>query len=344
LRALGYQPVDSLFPKLAKVEGGFDTRFDSYAADLPSVHSLTRADYAETVRLFADRTDTVTGAYVASSWQSIPRLELMTGLRTDVYASQHRSRPTLEPRTTLAYSPIERLRLSTSHGIAHQTPAYAVPLPALAIPGLRGGLQRSLQSSVTAEVAGPFGVTGGLTAFQGIFTNLSDFVLLQSDFPLKPSKPVQGESVGLEVSLKRPIRKAWGMMVSYTLSRSTREEDGRPTRLSSYDRTHVFNAALLFDLGKGFNVGLRTLLYTGLLRDPERSDVSTERLPSFARVDVRFSKRWKWGKSGWVGFVIEALNATASRETVALRCDADGCQPRIIGPLTVPSVSIEGGM
>ena len=58
--------------------------------------------------------------------------------------------------------------------VAHQTPAYAVPLPALAIPGLRGGLQRSLQSSVTAEVAGPFGVTSGLTAFQGIFTNLSD--------------------------------------------------------------------------------------------------------------------------------------------------------------------------
>ena len=99
------------------------------------------------------------------------------------------------------------------------------------------------------------------------------------------------------------------MIVSYTLSRSTRQEDGRPSRLSSYDRTHVFNAALLFDLGKGFNVGIRTLLYTGLLRDPEGA--STERLPSFVRVDARLSKRWKWGKSGWVGFVVEALNATA---------------------------------
>jgi hypothetical protein len=242
----------------------------------------------------------------------------------------------------LAYSPAPRVRLLTSQGFAHQTPAYTLPIPALAIPGLPGGLQRAFQSSVTGEVTAPLGIIGAVTVFRSAFTNLTDFVVLQSDFPLQRNPPLHGVSTGLELSLHRALRDRWGMQVSYTLSRATRAEDEGKERLSSYDRPHVLNVAVLFDLGKGWSAGLRTLAYSGLLRDPESG--SDDRLPAFVRLDARLAKRWKWGKTGYVGVVAEALNATAGSEVIAYPCDQTGCTRRVIGPLTLPSLGIEGGM
>jgi hypothetical protein len=284
----------------------------------------------------------VTGAYGALTWRPVPALELRPGLRSDVYTSQGHAIPVLEPRLALAYSLAPRVRLLTSQGIAHQTPAYTLPIPALAIPGLPSGLQRALQSSVTEEVTGPFGIVGTVTLFRSVFTNLSDFILLQSDFPLKRNPPLHGASTGLELSLHRALRNRWGMQVSYTLSRATRAEDEGKERLSSYDRPHVLNVAVLFDLGKGWSAGLRTLAYSGLLRDPDSG--SDERLPAFVRLDARLAKRWTWGKTGYVAIVAEALNATAGSEVIAVTCDETGCSRRVIGPLTLPSLGIEGGM
>jgi hypothetical protein len=325
-----------------RLEIGVDGRVDAYDADLPSVYSLTAPDYAETARVFATHTDTVTGAYGALAWRPVSELELTTGLRSDVYTSQGRAIPVLEPRMGLGYSPVPGVRLLTSQGFAHQTPAYTLPIPALAIPGLAGGLQRALQSSVTGEVTAPLGIVGAVTLFRSAFTNLTDFFLFQSDFPLKRSPPLDGTSTGLELSVRRALRDRWGVQVSYTLSRATRAADGGRERLSSFDRPHVLNVAVLFDLGKGWSAGLRTLAYSGLLRDPDSG--SSDRLPAFFRLDARLAKRWTFGNAGYVGIVAEALNATLGRETISQTCDDTGCKPRVIGPLTLPSLGIEGGM
>ncbi len=331
------------------VEAGLDARLDAYGADLPSVYSLTPADYEETVRVFGDHTDTVSGAYAALRYRpalgarDTPKrpLDFEGGLRSDVYTSAGVVSPVVEPRVRVSWAATDRVKLMTSHGLAHQTPAYLVPMPAVAIPGLRGGLQEALQSSVTAEVSTWYGIVADCTLFRGVFSNLSDFVLVQSDFPLKSDRGLRGAANGLELSLRRPLRGRFGMQVSYTFSRSTREPERGSTRLGSYDRTHVLNVAALFDLGKGWSAGLRALTYTGLLRDPASG--SEERLPAFSRLDARVEKRWKWSGRRYFAVVAEALNATASRETVALRCDDQGCAPRNIGPLTMPSLGVEGG-
>ena len=337
-----------------EMEVGADARIDSFDADLPSVHSLTRADYEETARLFGAHTDTVAGSYGSLTWRPLttrgpresrvtpPTLELTSGVRTAVYSSEGRTLPAVDPRMSLVLAPASRVRLLTSHGLAHQAPAYSLPVPAVSIPALAGGLQESLQSSLTGEVTGPHDLVGTATVFRGVFSNVSDFVLLQNDFPLKRSPPLRGAADGLELSLRRALKGRFGAQVSYTLSRSTRDGERESRRLSSYDRRHVVNVALLFDLGRGWTAGARSLVYSGLLRDPESG--STDRLPAFMRLDVRLAKRWKWGKAGYVGLVAEGLNVTASRETVALRCDDAGCKARNIGPLTLPSVGIEGGM
>ena len=44
------------------------------------------------------------------------------------------------------------------------------------------------------------------------------------------------------------------------------------------------------------------------------------RIPPFGRFDARLEKRWSVGQRGWVSFVVEALNATLSREVTGYAC------------------------
>jgi hypothetical protein len=58
-------------------------------------------------------------------------------------------------------------------------------------------------------------------------------------------------------------------------------------------------------------------------------------------VDLRFEKRWAVGPTGaWLSFVVEVLNATLSRETFSSGVGSE----QTIGPITIPSVGLEGGL
>jgi hypothetical protein len=72
------------------------------------------------------------------------------------------------------------------------------------------------------------------------------------------------------------------------------------------------------------------------------------------RIDLRIEKRWRVGRHGWVATVFEALNATLSREVTGYRCGTSialpgapppnvGCAERVVGPIAVPSIGVEGG-
>jgi TonB family protein len=151
----------------------------------------------------------------------------------------------------------------------------------------------------------------------------------------------KGEAYGLEVFLKRRLTSRIGGFLSYTLSRSTRVYGGREY-IATFDRTHVFNTALAFDLGRNWRAGSRFMFYTGLPKAPDPSD-SSERLPSFFRVDLRLEKRWQLGKNTWISFVAEWMNATLSKEAISTQCTLAGCQAQLIGPVTIPSIGAEGG-
>src|SRR5690606_14816889 len=82
--------------------------------------------------------------------------------------------------------------------------------------------------------------------------------------------------------------------------------------------------------------------------------VPPERTPAFYRLDARLEKRWRIGKTGWVAVVVEGLNTTLSREVTGYECGtalrlpgrATGtptCAERVIGPVSVPSLGVEGG-
>jgi hypothetical protein len=67
------------------------------------------------------------------------------------------------------------------------------------------------------------------------------------------------------------------------------------------------------------------------------------RAPPFFRLDIRLEKRWLRGTSGaWVAFVLEVLNASLQKEVVDYECDSVTCQKDEIGPVTIPSLGLEG--
>jgi hypothetical protein len=151
----------------------------------------------------------------------------------------------------------------------------------------------------------------------------------------------RGQAFGLEIFVKRKLTERLGGFLSYTLSRSTRAY-GDQSFVSAFDRTHVLNVAAAYDLGRGWRAGARLTFYTGLPKAPDPTDSST-RLAPFTRLDLRLEKRWQLGKKTWISFVAEWMNATLSKEEIGTSCTLQGCQSMTIGPVSIPSLGIEGG-
>ena len=125
---------------------------------------------------------------------------------------------------------------------------------------------------------------------------------------------------------------------------------------SEFDRTHVLNAILGYQLGRGWRVGGRLLFYTGtpyshLSGSLPVPPYNAYRNPAFYRVDVRLEKRWQLSPTSSIAFVLEGQNVALQKEVTGLGLDCEGeggpqgetntCTQSKIGPLTIPSVGVE---
>jgi hypothetical protein len=114
-----------------------------------------------------------------------------------------------------------------------------------------------------------------------------------------------GRIYGLEVSGRKNAKGRWFGFLSYTLMRSERKDRDQPWRLFDFDQTHVFTALASYELGRGFDVGVRFRYATGYPRTPvvgayyaSRRNLyepvlgakNSIRIPDFAQLDVRVSK------------------------------------------------------
>lgn len=349
----------------ALLRGGADVVVDRYAADPVPDFAHDDDVVARQRLLFAERTDFATGAHL-DAVLTLDRVELVPGLRFDVYGSGPATAAAVDPRLAARFFVSDRVRVVHAYGLATQPPAPPLALPAITVAHLHGGLQRAVQTSAAVEVDLPAGFEASAGAFHNAYFGLNDALgsaqmelvdLEQTESLLDKSR---GSAFGLELGVRRKLTRRVAGLASYTLSRSLRESDGRRF-LSSYDRPHVLTAALSVDLGRGWRSGARFVTYSGIpMRAAEPAfeaqavGVPPARTPAFHRVDLRVEKRWQIGEAGWVSLVVEALNATLSREVTGYRCptailvpgrpEADlTCDPRIMGPVSVPSIGVEGG-
>jgi hypothetical protein len=303
-------------------------------------------DQAAVRALFSSRNEVVGGAWLEWVFDVGGGVTLTPALRLDVYTSDGDAQLVPEPRISARYRVSRRVALLHDLGIAHQAPSFAIP-----VPGMQGdpnqGLQRALQSSAGTEVDLGNGVTGSVTLFQNVLfagtDSLGLFQLQRADPSIEnESDRATAHTYGFELFLRRSLSERLGGFLSYTLARSTRAV-GRIRGPASFDRTHVFNLALAYELGRGWRAGGRTVLYSGIPAEVAyaRAARRPPRTPLFYRLDWRLEKRWPFGKDGFWSLVFEVLNTTLHKETLEMSCYAYGCESESIGPVTIPSIGVE---
>jgi len=370
------------------VRAGADTAIDSYDIQLPNMQLSSSASAANT--LFPTRTDFGAGVRADAVLRVEPGFEITPGLRIDYFGSQGVAAVAVDPRLATKLELSKQARLLSAMGVAHQPPAFVVPIPGFQPGGLHGGLQRALQESLGLEFDVDDATTATATLFHNAFFNMSDPLSYQ---PMQPNgcipgslpgdfvfgdrsgganancpSPIRtagtlgrdgggagvatavtaletrtiGTAYGFEIFAKRKLTARLGGLLSYTFSRSIRSV-GRNSFVADFDRTHVLNAAVAYNLGRNWRAGTRVVFYTGLPKAPNPTDSST-RLPPFFRIDARLEKRWQLGQTTWISVVAEWMNATLSKEAIGTNCTLNGgCQSQTVGPITIPSLGVEGG-
>ncbi len=347
------------------VRTGADVTFDQYGGTPLARFADDDAVVARQQEIFAERTDYAAGAWVDAVVRPLPFVQFTPGVRADAFGSGSAQAIAVDPRFAARFDVTKKLRLYHAYGVASQPPSTPVLLPGITVANLNGGLQRAIQTSAGVEADLPEDLTASATVFHNAFYSLNDALgtaqvelidLEKSDALLQKSR---GSAYGLELGVRRKLARRLTGLVAYTLSRSIRTANGREFT-SGYDRTHVASLVASYDLGRNWRAGGRYVFYSGIPQArnapafPEQLiGQPPERTPPFQRVDLRLEKRWNVGQRGWVSFVAEVLNATLSAEVTGYRCGAallvpgqsatSTCQARLVGPISVPSIGVEGG-
>lgn len=321
---------------------GLDVGLDSFDLSLDARERLD--DYLDIQDLFPARADMVFGGFVDSVWRPSDDVTVVPGVRGDLYRSGDDTELGVNPQVSTRYQLRPKLAAVHTLGLTQQPPNYVPTIPGLRVAGLQGGLQKSLHSSAGVELELPDDWRGSLIAFDNVFLDLTDPYSLTQDFALDPEvarRRLIGNAYGLEVELRRPLTRRFAAMLTYTLSHSTRSYADVATVAGS-DRPHVLNLAGMYTLGKNWRVGARSVFYSGL---PGRQRLENRfphpRTDPFFRLDLRLERRFRLGPRSFWSIIAEALNVSASRETLARTCDALGCQDKTVGPVFLPNVKIE---
>lgn len=320
---------------------GTDVTLDGYSADTRPYSDPDDPTTRRFNALFPPRSDLAVGAW-ADFVLTSGIVELTPGVRVDVYDSGGASAVGVDPRISSRLAVARHVHVIHTLGLAHQPPSFTIPLPGLAVGSLRGGLQTAIESSAGVEVELPADTTATVTVADNVFLNMTDTLGVSqvNQASLFRENRSLGSSIGLELWLRRKLTQRLGGALSYTLSRSTRSV-GSDHFPSSFDRTHVVGALVSYDLGRKWRAGVRVSGYTGTpsipvsngLVPPPRT-ASPPRDPAFYRIDLRLEKRWQLSQRTWLAVVAEVMNATLHKEVVL---------SREIGPVTIPSIGLEGG-
>jgi TonB family protein len=138
-----------------------------------------------------------------------------------------------------------------------------------------------------------------------------------------------GKAYGGQVLLRHELTDGFFGWLSYSLVRSQRKDAGRDSyRPFDFDQTHVVTALASYDIGAGFEAGVRFRFASGYPRTPvvaatydARTDTfqpvfgatNSIRIPSFYAFDVRVTKRFRLGTLEELEVYLDVQNVTDHR-------------------------------
>jgi TonB family protein len=265
------------------------------------------------------------GAFIADKFTAIAGVRVDTWHLAPSYTIA-----SVDPRVELRYRPNQQLMFRANAGLAHQAPMLLISLPVTDVGALRDGLHEVGQFSLGAVGKLPWldmevSVDGFYNhIFQARERSLAEFVTGISSLDDRFAGNRWGRAYGLEVMVRLPQQGRIFGWLSYALMRSERQrrfavynEDQSVATDTvamvpfAFDQAHSLNLVLGYQLPKGFKVSASFHLNTGR---PESGEFSSrtqrlvddsltgrrlwsivplnevDRLPAFARLDVRASK------------------------------------------------------
>lgn len=278
----------------------------------PSVLGVFTGTFLEGA-LFAGPVTVVAGARV-DTWHLVPGFTLAS----------------VDPRLDVRWQALPSLELHASAGLAHQAPMLLISLPVTDAGALKGGLQEVGQLSLGAQSTLPWfnlQLSGNVFynhLFQARERSLVEFISGISSVDDRFNGNRWGRAYGLELMLRLPQEGRFFGWVSYTFMRSERQrqfavfnEDQSTATVQSallpfaFDQTHTLNVVAGLQLPAGVKVSASFHFNTGR---PETGEFSSrtmrvvtnpttgqpnwapvplsevDRLPPFARLDLRVSK------------------------------------------------------
>lgn len=214
----------------------------------------------------------------------------------------------IQPRISLRYAPSSRAAFKLAWGRYFQAPQVEDQSPVFGNPLLTTSDASHYLASTQVTI------TEKLSAETTAFYSRSDGLSVRnpSAAPLLGQALVgigEGRAFGAQFLVRRQLDHGFFGWVAYTLMRAERRDDPSGNwRLFDFDQTHVFTALASYELGNGFDLGVRFRYATGYPRtpvigayydsrrnlyEPVLGDKNSIRIPDFAQLDVRLSKTFK---------------------------------------------------
>jgi len=247
------------------------------------------------------------GLYSDVVLQLTDRLQVIPGLRLDLFHYFGTTRFSLSPRITARFKLLEVTTLKGAVGMFTQEPSLREADVRFGNPNL------NLRQAVHASLGVEQWITKNLSLdLQGYVLYRYDQVLPTSALSKLNNSPLvnqgSGYSYGMELLLKHEVTERFYGWISYTLSQS-REQQKVGGEFVNYlfDQTHILTLVASLRLGWGVEVGTRFRLVSGRPETPVRGgvydadagryrpikgDLRSVRLPLFHQLDLRIEKTW----------------------------------------------------
>jgi hypothetical protein len=232
--------------------------------------------------------------------------------------------PRLEARVLVRYAPVKAFEVRSAFAQVSQPAAPSDSSAVFGSPTLPPSDAR--QGILGAK----FDAGEGFTADAALFYATSEGLAMRNPAPAPLLAQAlvatgEGRNYGAQVVLRQESRGGFVGWVSYALGRSVRRaSDAAPWRFGDYDQTHLLTAVASYDLGAGFDVGLRARYATGFPRTPVvdayrdlRTDTTqprfgatnADRLPDFFALDLHAAKTWRFDEQT-LELALDVQNAT----------------------------------
>lgn len=259
----------------------------------------------------------------------------------------------LEPRLSARFEITPRLSVRAAYGIYHQAPAAEDLSAAFGNPLLPPAKAEHALAGLSVRPART--LTLEATAFRATQHGLSVRSPLSAP-PLAQALVAEGEgrAYGAQFLLRQEITRGFFGWITYTLARSERRDHPSSSwRLFDFDQSHVLTALASYDLGRGFELGLRARYATGLPRTPVIGSyydarggafqpmfgpLNGTRLPPFFQLDLRAAKRTRLGP-GELETYLDVQNATMRENAEEIAYSADYAQRKYVTGLPLLPVA-----